>query len=57
MIKFLKQLFCKHSYQPIENNYFRLGWYKCEKCAKEEYIGDNVAVTHFKLPPIILTKN
>jgi hypothetical protein len=50
MNKIIQKLFCKHSYKPIENNYFKLGRYKCKNCAKEKYIGDNVAFT-FTTPP------
>jgi hypothetical protein len=53
-MKFLKQLFCKHLYNAI-NSYIKLGYYRCDKCNKEKYIGDNIQMTYFKFPPIILT--
>ena len=55
-MKILKQLFCKHEYQFIENSYARLGWVKCKKCDKEKYDGSNTTGTHFKLGKFDLTE-
>ena len=49
-----KKLFCKHIYKPIENSYTLLGYFRCEKCGKEKYVGDNVEFTEFKFPKIII---
>ncbi len=51
-MKFIKKLFCKHKYKPIENDYILLGYEECKKCGKHKYTGCNSEFTHFKLPPI-----
>jgi len=55
-MKIFKRLFCKHDYKPIENNYAMLGWYRCSKCRKEKYKGDNTEFTEFDLGEFIIKK-
>jgi len=42
------KFFCRHSYKAIENNYIKLGYYKCGKCGKEKYIGENISSSEFE---------
>jgi hypothetical protein len=55
-MKIFQRLFCKHDYYPIKNDYVWLGWYKCSRCEKKKYIGDNCEFTHFHLGKFEITK-
>ena len=49
IIRWIKQLFCRHSYIKKSNRFCDLGWEVCLKCGKEKYSVKDLEYTHFKI--------
>jgi hypothetical protein len=49
IIRWIKQLFCRHLYVKKSNSYCDLGWEICLRCEKHKYSVKDLEYTHFKI--------